>query len=101
MAINWNHYQPPVPLPPVPLNTIARRGNKAQRIKNNTIPITTKDKKATMTTICSELVVGFSYTDLDWAGGNLTTMSWLVDFNGRGGGRCRRCSEGCVIRRGD
>ena len=40
-----------------------------------------------MTTICSELVVGFLYTDLDLAGGNLTTMSWLVDFNGRGGGR--------------
>ena len=96
MAINWNHYQPPVPLP-----AIARRVKRAQRINNITIPIITKDKKATMTTICSELVVGFFCADLDWAGGNLTTMSWLVDFNGRGGGRCRGCFEGCVIRRGD
>ena len=71
MAIRWDHYQPPVPLP-----AVARREKKAERIKITTIPITTKDKKATMSTICSVPVVGFLGTDFDLPGGRLTTMSW-------------------------
>jgi hypothetical protein len=54
-----------------------------------------------MSTICSELVVGFLYTEFDSGGGNLTTMSWLVGLNDRGGRSCPGCFEGRVIRRGD